>query len=100
MKESYGIVQEHWDKILALFKKNPKIEAVILFGSRAKGNFKPGSDIDLALQGKGLTLSDFTPIQLAYEELYLPWKLDLVLYDSISHPDLVEHIQRVGVKVV
>lgn len=71
---------------------------VILFGSRAMGNFQPGSDIDICL--KGPKDSDLLyKILNEYDELYLPWKLGMVIWDKIENQDLREHIERVGIKV-
>ncbi len=91
-----GIPNEKWERILALFRKHPAITEVILYGSRANGNFHDGSDIDLALKGEKLSSLEVNQITLAYEDLYFLWKLDLILYETISNPDLKSHIDRVG----
>ena len=75
----------------------PEIEQAIIFGSRAKGNYKPGSDIDIALKGKILT-SDIV-LQLSdelEEQLPLPYFFDLLIYHSITNSELHQHIDRVG----
>ena len=90
-----GIPVEASAKILALFASAPPGTKVILFGSRAKGNFREGSDIDLAIKGP-VTLDDRSRWSLAYDDLYLPWKLDLAIYHLIEEPALKEHIDRVG----
>ncbi|WP_319410204.1 nucleotidyltransferase domain-containing protein [uncultured Desulfosarcina sp.] len=79
-----------------MFEQHDKIEAVMLYGSRAKGNFKPGSDIDLTLKGKGLSLSLLNKISLELDDLLLPFTFDLSLYHHIKQPNLIDHIQRVG----
>lgn len=91
-----GIDSEHLQKIRALFLKYPQIKEVVLFGSRAKGNYRPGSDIDLALKGKAVDSHVLAQIETDYDALYLPWKLDLVIYDSIQNNELKNHIDRVG----
>ena len=68
-----------------------------MFGSRAKGTFSNGSDIDIALKGNNLTLKDILEATAEAEKLLLPYKLDLVLYARINEPALIEHIDRVGV---
>jgi nucleotidyltransferase substrate binding protein (TIGR01987 family) len=73
-----------------------QIEAVILYGSRAKDNFKPGSDIDLTLIGNELNLTVLNKISLELDDLLLPYTFDLSLYHHIKQPDLIDHIQRVG----
>ena len=92
-----GIPPEHFEKILKIFQKYSQIQEVILFGSRAKGNYREGSDIDFAFKGKNLDSSLLTQIEMDYDNLNLPWKIDLVLYDSIENKDLKDHIDRVGV---
>ena len=99
MTDCHGIEEKNFRRILGLFSKNQNITEVILFGSRAKGNFRDGSDIDLALKGKSLTSRDLVPIERDYEDLYFPWKLDLVIYENIENEELKNHIRRVG-KVV
>ncbi len=94
-----GIPPQHFQSILNLFKKYPQIHEVILLGSRTKGNFREGSDIDLALKGENLDSRLLTQLEMDYEELNLPWKLDLILYHQIQNEDLKDHIHRVGVTV-
>ena len=83
--------------INAIFSAYPGVDEVILYGSRAKGNFKPGSDIDLALIGKKLQLKDLLHIISELDELMLPWKIDITLFHHIDNEELINHINRVGV---
>ena len=74
--------------------------AVVLFGSRAKGNYKPGSDIDLAV--KGDRVSPRIVAQLAdclNEETPLPYFFDVVHYETLDNQALVDHIDRVGIVI-
>ena len=73
------------------------LETALVYGSRAKGNFKTGSDIDLSLFGKQLSQHLLNDIAEALEELLLPYTIDLCIFDQLNHPELREHIQRVGV---
>jgi predicted nucleotidyltransferase len=91
-----GIDQRNIDAINNIFKNISQIERVILFGSRAKGNYKEGSDVDFALVGKDLDLSIVSRIDYLLDELNLPYSFDIVLLDRIDNSDLVEHIQRAG----
>ena len=91
-----GLKQEITEKILEIFKRYDDIEEAILYGSRAKGNFKRGSDIDLTLKGKGLNLTVLNKISLELDDLLLPYTFDLSLYHHIKQPDLIDHIRRVG----
>ena len=75
----------------------PEIEEVIIFGSRAKGNFQPGSDIDLAIKGHNLEYSYAEKVRNVLEEgLYTLYFYDVVDYYHITNPALKEHIGRVG----
>ncbi len=96
----YGLPPQNLQQILDLFKKYPVIERVLIFGSRALGKERPGSDIDLALFGKeDIKLDLIHKIQTDYDKLYLPWKLDLVVFSSIENLSLKDHIQRVGKEI-
>ncbi|MCD4683842.1 MAG: nucleotidyltransferase domain-containing protein [Bacteroidales bacterium] len=92
-----GISEEHISKLKNLFSKNPKIEEAIVFGSRAKGTNRPGSDIDIALKGKNIKLDDILNLSIAIDEFWIPNKVDLVIYDRINEPELKEHIKQVGI---
>ena len=95
----YGIPRADLEALISELKNNNNILEIILFGSRAKGTFSNGSDIDIALKGKELSLKDILDATCEVEKLLLPYKLDLVLYDRINEPDLVDHIDRVGVSL-
>jgi len=92
----YGISQNALDKIKAVLCSHKNIENVILYGSRAKGNYKEGSDIDLTIKGN-LTFENLTKISLDLDNLNLPWKIDLSLYNQIENEELLKHIDKVGV---
>ncbi|PKN73407.1 MAG: hypothetical protein CVU50_03700 [Candidatus Cloacimonetes bacterium HGW-Cloacimonetes-3] len=93
----YGIKAEYWTAILSILKSNPQVGEVILYGSRAKGNYKPGSDIDICLKGNELTQSDINSLITKLDELMLPWTIDLSGYNMITNADLIDHIERVGI---
>ena len=71
-------------------------EKVILFGSRAMGTYRNGSDIDITLLGKNLFNQTIFGIQDEIEELYLPYSFDISIFERIDNEDLIDHIQRVG----
>ncbi len=84
--------------IRAVFASEPKIQTVILFGSRAKGTAKQGSDIDLALIGNApLTFRDICRLDNQLDELDLPYQIDLIDYHTITNSELKDHIDRVGI---
>lgn len=92
----FGLKKDTIDKINAVFAAFPAIEHVVLYGSRAQGNYKPGSDIDITMKGKELTYSLLSEVSIALDDLLLPYTFDLSIYNHISDPNLREHIQRVG----
>ncbi len=92
-----GLKSETISELKKVFASHPEIEKVILYGSRAKGNFKKGSDIDLVLVAPQFTLTDLNKIENHLDDLLLPWKIDLALFHQIENPDLLEHINRVGI---
>lgn len=83
----------------SVFRKFSEIDEIILYGSRAKGNYRTGSDIDLTLKGKNLNGNLLNKINLKLDDLYLPYILDLSIYNKIKNKELIEHINRVGVKI-
>lgn len=93
----FGLEEDVIVRIQQVFESNPKIDEAVLFGSRAKGNFRENSDIDLALKGRKLNFEDIVSIGAKLIELNLPFEIDLLDYEKISEPALVEHIDRVGV---
>ena len=78
----FGLSDEIIENILAVFRQNPKIAEVILYGSRAKGCYKNGSDIDLCIKGDYLTLQDLNKISLALDDLFLPYSFDNHAYET------------------
>jgi predicted nucleotidyltransferase len=96
-KRKFGLLASDIDKIVSIFESNHKIEKVILFGSRAKGNFKPGSDIDITIQGSDLKLDDILIAKVKVDELSLPYKMDIIIFERINEKALLEHIDRVGI---
>ncbi len=94
---SYGLKYSDINKINILFSKHQTISRVILYGSRAKGNYRTGSDIDLTIQGKNIDLTTLLEIETELDDLLLPYKIDLSLYNKIENRDLVDHINRVGI---
>ena len=95
----FGLKDEILNRINAVFAQFPQIDEVILYGSRAKGNFKIGSDIDLTLKGKEISLKEILQLESALDDLMLPYSFDISNFDKISDIDLIDHINRVGVLV-
>ncbi len=96
--EMYGITPKSFSIVLESFKKFQDIEEVILFGSRAKGNSRNGSDIDIAIK----TNNDNTRLELsAYlnQVAAIPYRVDVVEYNQHLSNDIKNHIDRVGKKL-
>ncbi len=92
-----GLPESAVAKLRAIFSEYPEIDRVILYGSRALGSCRTGSDIDLTLEAKGMNLSELLAIENRIDDLLLPWKVDLSLRHKIENPELLAHIDRVGV---
>ena len=92
----YGLREDIVNAIVNVFKAFPEVEAAILYGSRAKGNFKPASDIDLTIKGENLDLSVLNKISWQLDDLLLPYKFDLSVFEKIQDEEVIDHIQRVG----
>lgn len=95
----YGIRQAVWDKILTVLHTNHSISDIILFGSRAKGNFKAGSDIDICIKANELPSNETVKLATMLDALDLPWLIDLIHYESITDAAVKEHIDQVGIKL-
>ncbi len=95
-----GIENHHMDLILKSLKQFPEIETAILFGSRAMGNYRPGSDIDLAIKGSQINQATCSELSgLLNEELPLAWYFDIIPFETIQNSSLTDHINRVGIEI-
>lgn len=94
-----GLTSSQINSIKEVFAKYPAVQEVVLYGSRAMGNFKPASDIDLAIKGAGINLGLQNKIELDLDDLMLPYKMDVSVYHKISNPELRNHIDRVGQEI-
>ena len=93
----FGISEKSFGLIREVFQKYPEVEEVLIFGSRAKGTYRPGSDIDLAIKGENC--NERTALDIAghlNETVPIPYFVDVVYYDGLKHPDLKAHIERIG----
>lgn len=95
-KLSFGLKRDTVERINSVFSSHPGVQKVIIYGSRAKGNYKNGSDIDLAIIGESVDLTELLQIENELDDLLLPYKIDLSLMNKIENNDLIEHINRVG----
>ena len=92
----YGLSQATIHKIRTVLARHSQVEQAVLYGSRAKGDYKNGSDIDLTLEGSGLNLSVINSLLNEVDDLLLPYTFDVSIFKQINNVDLIEHIERVG----
>lgn len=94
---NFGLRESDLDYIKEAIKKFPEIEKAVIFGSRAKGNYKPGSDVDIAIYGKNVTFDTLSGLHAMLEDYGpLPYFFDVVDYMHLENKELKEHIDRVG----
>ena len=94
---NFGLSDQTLATVRAILADYPAVEKAILYGSRAKGSYSKGSDIDLTLVGAGLNHRLLAQIAGRLEESSIPYRVDLSLKEYIDNPKLLEHIDRVGV---
>jgi len=93
-----GLKDRNRDAMIETLAANPRVERVVLFGSRARGTFRTTSDVDLVLFGSGLTLDDLAALSEAMIDLPIAHRVDLVLHQRIENTALLDHIRRDGVE--
>ena len=94
---NHGLSDSTVERICEVLAHHPEVKKAMLYGSRAKGTHHPGSDIDLTLCGNRLDHALLTRIENELDDLLLPHRIDLSLFETLTHPDLIDHIRRVGV---
>jgi len=93
---SLGLTEKELDLVCSVFSGSGTVEKAVIFGSRAKGNFKKYSDVDIAVF-EGEDRINIGKIYTDLDELPLIYKFDVVVYDELNSIELKEHIDRVGV---
>ncbi|MBF0426289.1 MAG: nucleotidyltransferase domain-containing protein [Magnetococcales bacterium] len=94
---NHGLPPDTVERIRGILARFPAIERALLYGSRARGNPRPGSDIDLTLCGGALTLEHLAVIASELDDLLLPYTIDLSIMDRLDHTALRQSIAREGV---
>lgn len=93
----FGISQVDLMEIISILRKFPAIEKAVLFGSRVKGTFKKGSNVDIAIKGKGINHEVVASLSSSLnEESSSPYYFDIVHLDNVSEKELLAHINRIG----
>ena len=93
---SHGLPNDTVARIHGVLKRYRQVEKAVLYGSRAKGNYQTGSDIDLTLHGQALSLGLLGSIDSDLDDLLLPYTIDLSIFETLENADLRQHIERVG----
>lgn len=91
----FGLYPNSYKEILSIFQNHENIEKVIIYGSRAKGNYKEGSDIDFTIIGD-LNYDEIIKLKHEFEDSNIPYLIDISIYNDLESKSLIEHIQRVG----
>ena len=95
-EKMFGLFNKDIQKINTVFENFPQIQEVVIYGSRAKGNYKPYSDIDLTLIGENLSQKLLFNIEIELDNLLLPYIFDINIKEKITNPEFLDHINRVG----
>ncbi|GGA71156.1 hypothetical protein GCM10008015_09840 [Flavobacterium palustre] len=91
----FGIYPKSYQEILVIFEDCLSIDEVVIYGSRAKGNYREGSDIDITLKGD-VTKEDLNKLWHKLDDSFIPYKFDISIYKDLKSQSLIEHIERVG----
>lgn len=97
MNAEHGLAKKTVAQIIAVFDDFPEVSTAVVFGSRAKGTHKRGSDIDLALVGENLDWRTAGRIDSALDDLPTPYRFSLIVIGERTDPELAAHIRRVGI---
>lgn len=93
----FGLSENHRKIINSVFDKYPQIKKVVVYGSRAKGNYRAGSDIDMTIvEDEKIPFDILLKIVNDFDDSMLPFLVDISVFSNLTNPDLVEHIKRNG----
>ncbi|MBL4655029.1 MAG: nucleotidyltransferase domain-containing protein [Bacteroidia bacterium] len=96
----FGLTGTDLQIIKQVFSEFPEIKEIIVFGSRAMGNYKNGSDVDIVVKGEHVTSDILVKIQTTLnQETPLPYFFDVIHFDKITNNDLIVHIQEHGINL-
>lgn len=93
----FGLSEKSMGIIFSIYEKYPQIERVIVYGSRAMGNFREGSDIDMTIIADGV-FSDDDLLRVAddFDNSMLPYLVDVSDFSQLKSESLKDHIRRRG----
>jgi len=91
----YGLKDEYIQTFLEIIAKFDNVEKVALFGSRATGNHKKASDVDIVIFGENVNAALACAIKFEIEEeTIIPYFFDVIAYQVIKNEKLKEHIDK------
>ena len=93
---NFGLNEITINKINSVFENYPEIEEVVIYGSRAKGNFRNGSDIDLTLKGQNIEYEILSKINQEIDDLNTPYLFDISIFENLDSQEFLNHINRIG----
>lgn len=96
----YGLTEQQISAIKSVFASIPEVNSAVLYGSRARGDYKPYSDLDISVSGNKLTHSHLAQLETKLDDLLLPFFIDLNDIRTISNPALLANIQRDGKQLI
>jgi uncharacterized protein len=96
LNQEFGLSDRTMQTLQGIFAKQPAVRQAIVYGSRAKGNYREGSDIDISLNAPELSFTSLAEMMGALEDSEIPYLVDLSKLQDIKNPALIDHIQRVG----
>jgi uncharacterized protein len=94
---SFGLSETTYATVREILERYSAVEMAVLYGSRANGTYKNGSDIDLTLIGDGLNYATLAAIAGELDDSFIPHTVDLSIYAQLNNANLREQIDRVGV---
>ena len=95
--ERWGLSEITIGKMVDVFRSFRGIKQALIYGSRAMGTHRPGSDIDITfVVSDDMTWIDFQRLETKLDDLDLPYKFDLSLMKQIDNKALLEHIEKNG----
>ena len=100
LKDSqYGVSQSIWRQILKTCFSFPDVKRVILYGSRATGSYRQGSDIDLAIDAPLMTDREFAQLWNAVDDLPIVFSMDVVHLQKLQNESLLQAIRMYGISL-
>ncbi len=96
MSYQFGLAEEDIQKMNSVFLKHVEITKVVIYGSRAKGDFKASSNIDLSVFTDKKDISFLSKVAQEIDDLGLPYKVDISIFSLIENESLIKHIKLIG----